>query len=70
MIEGQISIFDKQRIRLKCDCLNLSPDFKKDCEFIVDFEQENNYICLINNIYYGFLKEECELIWIKRCTSL
>lgn len=62
IIEGQISLFDKPHIRFIKDCTRLNKDFVEGFTHKLNFEQDNNYIFLYDGIWYGPLKDNCELV--------
>lgn len=61
-MHGQISIFDKPRIKFTEDVFTLCEDFKKGTEWEIYMEQENNYIIHHKSIFYGPLRSECERV--------
>lgn len=56
MIEGQISIFDKPKVKLIEDCTSVHPLLIKDSIQDVFMEQDNHYIILLDDVYYGIFK--------------
>lgn len=62
VIEGQISLFDKPQIRFIRDCTRLNKDFVEGFIHTYNFIEEKNYILFYKGVWYGPLKEDCELV--------
>ena len=60
MIKGQISIFDKPKVKLIEDCTSVHPLLTKDSIQDVFMEQDNHYIILLDEVYYGIFKNRAK----------
>ena len=58
MIKGQISIFDKPKIKLLKDWTRLHPKLTKNSIHEVFLERENYCIILIDKTFYGVYKKD------------
>lgn len=58
MIEQQLNIFDKPKVKLIKDCTNMNPLLKKNSMHEVFMEQTEHYIILIDNVFYGIFKTD------------
>ncbi|MEG0133848.1 MAG: hypothetical protein RR628_02605 [Clostridium sp.] len=56
MIEQQLNIFDKPKVKLIKDCTNMNLRLTKNSIQEVYLEQEAHYIILIDNVFYGIYK--------------
>ena len=56
MIEGQISIFDKPKIKLIEDCTSIYPLLTKDSIQDVFMEKDKHYIIYLDDVFYGIYK--------------
>lgn len=60
----QISIFEtlKPRVILKNDEIWINSRLTQGAEFELFMETEEHYIILIDDVYYGIFKCECEVV--------
>lgn len=58
MIEGQISIFDKNKVRLMEDLTSINPLLTKDSIQEVFMEKDKYYIIYLENVFYGIYKSD------------
>lgn len=56
MIERQISIFDKPKVKLIEDCTNVHHLLTKDSIQDVFMEKDKHYIIYLDNVFYGIYK--------------
>lgn len=60
MLKGQISIFDKPKIKLIEDCTSVHPLLTKDSIQDVFMEKDKHYIILLDDVYYGIFKNRAK----------
>lgn len=58
----QLSFWDKSLIKFKEDDTELNNNFVKGSVWEYEFEQEDNFIILLDGVYYGPLKRLCEKV--------
>lgn len=56
MIKGQISIFDKPKVKLIEDCTSLQPLLKENSIHEVYLDKQEYYIIYLDEVFYGIYK--------------
>ena len=62
LMQGQISIFDKPRIKFTEDDTSLCKDFKLGTEWELFMEQTTHWVIYHNKVYYHPFKNLCEKV--------